>query len=1575
MIAGNSSIGGNSVAIVGISCRFPKADSVHEFWSLLQNKKHTIEDIPKERWDADLHYDADPMAERKTHQREASLLKNIHDFDPLFFNISPAEAIEMSPSQKLMLELSWEAIESSTIPFRNIRGNNVSVYVGNIWSDFEHYRKFRNARPTLHSAVGMSSPVVANRVSFALGLTGPSLVVDTGCSASLVALHLACRNLISNESSLSIVGGINHILDPDKYIELTRFGGLSLKGRCSSFDAAADGFVRGEGGGVLLLKRLEDAERDGDRIYAVIRGTAVNNNGFNDTLPATSTEGQLSLLENAYAAAGIKSHEVHYVEAHGTGTRLGDPNEAKAIGEFFRKDRNRPLRIGSVKTNIGHTEATAGIAGLIKVVLAMQHHLIPANLHFNTPNPDIPFDSLKLEVQKEATSWPAIQGETYKAGVNSFGWGGTNAHAVLEQYVSHSNVHKALQVPFALPLSAKAPQPLLDYSKRYATLLEACDDDTFAAVCIATALVKTEFDHRHVFSGFTREEVLADLNTFIEENVNVTPAPSIGKHKVVFVFPGQGAQWLGMGRDLIQKEQAFREMMEACEAAFRPYTDWSLLEQLGAAPDASRLNEINVIQPMIFAMQISLAKTWQSWGLTPDAVVGHSMGEVAAAFVAGALTLDDAARIICTRSNLMRTVSGKGGAMAVTELSKDDAEQIVSRYDGRLSVAVNNSHKSTVIAGDKQSIDHVLQELEAKGLFCRLVKVDVASHSPQMDPLKEPLHAALTGVIPQEGTIRFYSTVTGGFKEGASLNADYWVNNLRSTVQFASVMNQLMTEGHTVFLECNPHPVLVNVINECAESAKADIITVSSTTREKDEHREMRRNMCELYSRGYSVDWSAYYKTSQVPHADLPLYPFQRERYEIDDLSSELTHGVRGKEAAYPMLGNRVNLAHLDHTYFWESVISLQKFPFLKDHLVNNTLRVPTSCYVELMLEAIMEIFEGNTVVRVEDVVFAQHVSLSEKDRVEIQVKLLLHGRYQGKLTIFRKEPDNGTWTMLASAGVRQLEGPYHSQTGRIFDDLDYQEPAYTEGINYYNLLRSIGFDFGRHFNHLTGIDQVNRTNAGKILFSIKPDEQVLRTAAKYRIHPALLSSFFHPLIGQLMTMLEEGNHMKVDLQRIHDFIFEGDINYHHEIRGLMIMQDMQKKADVSGTWTFRADIVIANFDNTPVMTIKGLEGTATRLIPAGLSSARDSAGPLLSRLQSTISDSAKIELLQQTITTHVARIVKMPAAKIRTTMTFKGLGLDSLMAVQLRNHVESELTVKIPVGMFWAHPTIKEYATYLLGMLSNERVDADAGVRKHNTTDSTNWFTIANPSEHALFRLFCFHDAGGSASLFDGWDNYFDLSLVELVSVELPGRGRRINEAPITDTTVLLSELVPALAPLLDKPYVFLGHSMGGLVAFEVMHELRKIHGRLPEVLFISSTSGLNAYEKRQVDYTLPNEVLVKLYPHLDLSVVKDEELQQMLIQILRADLQLLHGHQYRFEVPFNVPIVAIHGQEDQRVSRHQIGQWEKETFASFRLLSRPGGHRYIEQDGEFVAGLIRSELQQVAETKPSAEQVKNEV
>ncbi|MBT1704051.1 type I polyketide synthase [Chryseosolibacter indicus] len=1546
----------NAIAIVGVSCRFPNVNSIESFWDLLSNGKDTIAEISKERWDASALYDPDPLSERKTQQKHASLLSDIHDFDPLFFNISPAEAIEMSPSQKLMMELAWEAIESSTIPFKKIQGKNVGVYVGNIWSDFEHYRKFKNAKATLHSAVGMSSNVIANRVSFALGFTGPSLVIDTGCSASLVALHLACQSLLSNESEMTIIGGINHILDPGKYIELTKFGGLSVKGRCSTFDVDADGFVRGEGGGVLLLKKLSDAERDGDKIFAVIKSTAVNNNGFNDTLPATSTEGQISLLEKAYEAAGIRPDEVHYMEAHGTGTKLGDPNEARAIGEFFKRGREESrLRIGSVKTNLGHTEATAGIAGLIKVVLAMQHKMLPPNLNFNSPNPNIDFDDLKLEVQKDLTSWPVKPGETLKAGVNSFGWGGTNAHAVLEEYVAKLNTQGAAAerstALYSLPLTAKSPQALLDYAKAYAALLEGSDEETFKNICIATAFCKAEFDHRILFSGTSREEVLQEIKNFVQDNVEALPyMPLKDSDKVVFVFPGQGAQWLGMGRDLFPKEPVFKKAIEELDDAFKPFTDWSLLEQLNATPEKSRLSEIDVIQPSICAMQIALAKLWLSWGIKPHAVVGHSMGEVAAAYISGAISLNDAARIICTRSRLMKTVSGKGGAMAVTELSHEDALKVVAGYAGKLSVAVNNSPKSTVLAGDKASIDEVMAQLESKGLFCRLVKVDVASHSPQMDPLKEDLRKALQSVRPQQSTVPFFSTVFNKVMEGTSLDADYWVNNLRGTVQFASVIQQLIEDQHVVFIEANPHPVLVNAVNECAAHSRAKVITVASTAREKDEQKEMLKNLNDLFNKGYSINWEHFYSTNKVPQVALPHYPFQRERYEIEDYSKELELN-KETAATYPLLGSKINLANIQNIYFWQSIISVSKFPYLKDHLINNKIELPTACYLEMVFEAMNEIFKDTTV-RIEQMNFSRQLVFAENEVIDVQLKLQLCDDKGGQFYIYKREGDS--WVELSNGSVVLSEEKINIQVA--FDEIEYQAPSYTDGSNYYNLLRSIGFDYGKHFHAVTGVDKITNQSSNQILFSIKPDAAVKQSAGKYIIHPALISSFMQPLFGQLISILEEGNFLNVTLENIQKLQITGAVNYERELRGLMMLKKLERATDALSTWSFSADILIANYDNTAVMSIYGLKGTAGRIISAQMSNGKKNSGSeALQKFSQMELESEKIEVLQQILITEVSKIIKIPQNRIKGSMTFKGMGLDSLMAVQLRNQLEKDFNIKLPVGMFWSHPSISDYTIYLKSVLMPE---ANAEHTSASKGHEKNWFNIPKPNPDALFKVFCFHDAGGSASLFDGWENLLDSDKVEFIAVEMPGRGRRLEEAPFTELKPFLDDIIPAIKPLLNKPYVFLGHSMGGLLAFEIIREFRRTNFRMPEKLFISSTSGLGAYDKSQVDPTLSNDELVHLYPHLHIDNIGDVELQSMLVNILRADLQFLYSHKYTVEKPLDIPIIAIHGSEDERVKRHQIEAWEKETSVLFRLISRSGEHRYIAHDGEYVANLILQEI-----------------
>lgn len=2038
------------IAIVGMSCRFPDAPTLHDFWNLLIQGKSTVAEISNERWNMADYYDPDPSAQGRTHQRHASLLSNIHDFDPLFFTISPAEATDMNPSQKLMLELVWEAIESSTIPFTKVRGRKAGVYVGNIWSDFEHLRKHKNAPVTSHSAVGQSANIIANRVSYAYGFTGPSLVVDTGCSSSLVALHLACQSLWDESTEMSVVAAVNHILDPDQYILLSKFGGLSAKGRCSTFDAEADGFVRGEGAGVVLLKRLSQAERDGDKIYAVVRGTSMNNNGFNVSLPATSVAGQKQVLRDAYAHSGIEPHEVHYVEAHGTGTRMGDPTETRALGEFFQQGRDTSLHIGSVKTNIGHLEAAAGIAGLIKVVLSMQHRMLPPSLNFKTPNPAIPFDELNLQVQQAPGPWPTHNGETLKAGINSFGWGGTNAHTILEEYrPANSN----RQVPSGvgrccLPLSAKSPAALKEYVKAYINTLSGASQESMREVCAATALLKPSFDHRVLFSANTAAEMISTLTDFANEAEDIVPhKPLTEKDKIVMIFPGQGSQWAGMGKELYQQEPVFRAAIDACDQAFKVYTDWSLIEQLHAQPEDSRGQEIQVIQPMLCAMQIALAKLWMSWGIQPHAVAGHSMGEIAAAFISGALDLEDAARIICTRSKLMQTVSGQGGAMAVTELSLTEAHELTQRHP-QLSVAVNNSPKSTVLAGDQKIMELVMVELESRNLFCRRVKVDVASHSRQMEPLKAALYEALQDIKPLPAVIPLYSTVRSKIMAGTDLLADYWTDNLRNTVQFASVVEKMIQHNHTVFIEVSPHPVLINAVKECAESLQRPAITLASLYRDKPEQEYIYKNLGELYAQGYELDWEEYYQTDKAPAVQLPSYPFQRERYEIEDRSRESENKKRN--TAFPLLGNALQLAGTDPVFFWETQISLNSFPYLKDHQVNDSPVLPAAAYVEMLLEAASGLYP-NAVPVITQLKFIRSLHVSHEEPCTVQLKL----KQQGKINtvqFFSKvmSAEKPAWELMAEGELKVSQ----SVRGNALKVPVAEAAADTTSGDYYEFMRSLGLHYGPCFQGLAGITKRMATN--DVHFSLKMHDRIRSLSGQYKIHPALLDACFQPIFFSLfegkadrdttlttfLTGVKEVcfyrdidpagdlhgvatlHALKKDVQRgfvdaetdimvycgtdlvlsikglqgkiidatladrqkeklrnwlytvnwmkviearpviayshtpakgtwvimgdpygvsyilgekmnVHGLssihVTPGDgfsrtsdneytINYHNErdyealvralfsdaerniegiihaasmnytwkdpfltdgaieaqqvygsislmylqqqlaarkpsvIPRLLIVtngvQDVGHAEDVSqplhsplwgmskvlfnelnhynsryfdlsanpameeleqliaemmtpnahehemafrgferyvsrlGTSEGEKDVLSEgkqfSADGTYLVTgfrgigfafiewmitqgarhfalvsrsgeaapevleritalrtsgcrfeifradtgnyhsLKSVFDTIDRSMPAlrgvihaagviearsltdldadellrilnpkmrgawnlhlltqyrsldcfvmfssasaliGLSgqgsyvaanafldtlahsrqrmglpamsinwgvirdvgmvaneaalekyaraegfepvnvkdamevfstiysSAPTQAGiakinaasmaeyyrslaqvryfsglltkttvaekksnSVLDDLQLCTSPVEKIVMLEQLVVQYVSRIVKTAAARIKPSMTFKGLGIDSLMAIQLRNLLEKSLNLKLSVAMFWTYPSIGEYVAFVHSLLNKQ----EPAVAEHVSTPR-DWFITPSPRPSASIRLFCFHDAGGNTSLFHGWEELLG-DTIEVVTVELPGRGKRSSEKPYTDMMSLVRDLTAAITTMNDKPFIFFGHSMGGLLAFETVRALRKDHLKTPFRVFISSTPQLTTYSAPDIDPAQTDEALIKVFPHLDRQLVPDEDLHQLLLNLLRADLLLIRNYQYVAQVPLDIPLTILFGESDPRVSEEQAEKWKDETFSSCTVIRRPGGHRYIEQDAEAVVSLIREE------------------
>lgn len=870
------------IAIIGIGCRFPGgATTPDAFWQMLCDGVDAISEIPPERWDVNAFYDPDPATMGKTYARWGGFLDQIDQFDASFFGISPREAVHMDPQQRVLLETAWEALEDAGIPSDDVAGSMTGVFIGAILSDYGQAQL--RAFDTLVPYVGTGSllSILANRLSYAFDTRGPSVVLDAACASSLVSVQMACQSLRNGETSLAIAGGVQLNLSPHLAITFARAKLMARDGRCKSFDARADGYVRGEGAGLVVLKPLSQAQADGDRVYAVIRGGAVQQDGLTNGIMAPNRLAQESLLHMAYHRAGIRPEQVDYIEAHGTGTFLGDPIETMAMGTVVGVNRDTPCLIGSVKTNIGHLEGAAGIAGLIKVALMLHHKELVPSLHFETPNPHIPFDDLGVHVVTRHSSWERTNDRARTAGVSSFGFGGTIAHMVLEeapQMTVHvtPGVDDAADQAVILPLSARSPQALHDLAAAYAAVLTR-SNTALSDICYTASVRRSHHPYRLAVTGRSRADLVHAIQQLAAQPGKATSSRETPH--LVFVFSGQGSQWVGMGRQLLQTELVFRTAIESCEEAFRPYITWSLLDVLHATDDQHPLDQIDVIQPTLFAIQVALAAVWQSWGVEPDAVIGHSMGEVAAAYVAGALSLDDAAHIICCRSQLMHRTSGHG-AMAVVGLASEVVQTMIAGYEDCLAVAVHNSPTSTVLSGDPVALAQVLTSMDQQGIFCRRVQVDVASHSPQMDPLKAELVAQLWGMQPHATEIPFYSTVTGSLLDGHALHATYWGDNLRQPVQFATAVQQALTDGATHFLEISPHPVLGMAIQEIQQHHARTAHCVASLRRREDEQHALRTNLGVLYTSGYPIDWQRLYPTGTC--VALPTYPWQRQRYWLE---------------------------------------------------------------------------------------------------------------------------------------------------------------------------------------------------------------------------------------------------------------------------------------------------------------------------------------------------------------------------------------------------------------------------------------------------------------------------------------------------------------------------------------------------------------------------------------------------------------------------------------------------------------------------------------------------------------------
>ncbi|MFE5813415.1 SDR family NAD(P)-dependent oxidoreductase [Streptomyces sp. NPDC056479] len=1094
----------DDIALISMACRFPGGvDSPEALWRLLAAGEDAITEVPAGRWDTQGLHDPDPEATGKAYSLHGGYLSAIDRFDAAFFGISPREAAAMDPQQRLLLQTGWEAIERAGIVPETLNGSSTGVYIG--LYDSGYLASAALDQLDGHVGTGSASSVASGRIAYTLGLQGPAVTVDTACSSSLVALHLAARALAAGECDLALAGGATMLVTPRGHVEFSRLRGLSPSGRCSPFSADADGVVWAEGCGVVLLKRLADARRDGDRILAVVKGSAINQDGRSQGLSAPNGPAQERVLRAALDAAGLRPDDLDHIEAHGTGTPLGDPIEGRALTAVFGPDRpaDRPLGVGSLKSNIGHTQAAAGIAGVIKTVLALAHERIPASLHAETPTEHIDWEHGGLRVLREAQAWPRDPERVRRAGVSAFGISGTNAHVVLEEATAVAGATPEDQpqspgdIPGAtlFPLSARALPALRAQADRLLRTLERQPELPLPDVAATLTHHRTHFEHRAVVQAGDRDELLTALRALTEDrpdpDLTVGPQQTRPAGKVAFVFPGQGSQWPGMARDLLARDPVFADELDRCDAALRPFTDWSVTSVLRGDAGAPGLDRVDVVQPVLFAVMVSLAAVWRARGVRPDAVVGHSQGEVAAACVAGALSLNDAAAVVALRSQALTELSGTG-TMAVVALPHTEVETQLARNGGEIGVAAVNSGRSTVVAGAVEAVEALLADLDRQQVFVRRLDVDYASHSTQVERVRATILDELDGVTTYPASVAWYSTVTTE-PVTEEVQADYWYTNLREPVRFAPTVERMAADGYRHFVELAPHPSLLTALRTIDE----DLVAVGSLRRDEDGPACLDRAAAELHVHGRRIDWRRL-----VPHTDpvdLPTYAWDEQRHWIEPAASATAPGLFDR-AAHPLLG--IQLQSADETrWTFRDEWSPATADWLPDHTVFGRTVVSGTTLMELC-RAALAVARPDTPADITDLLLLTPLTLPATGTVEVSVEVVTAGAAPEITVHSRPRGQEATdWTLHATASAAPTtlpadEPPTWPETA---------EPAWREDT--YQRLTELGLGYGPAFQ---GVRQATAAGDGTLLARLSLPPAARDTADPYPLHPALLDAALH---------------------------------------------------------------------------------------------------------------------------------------------------------------------------------------------------------------------------------------------------------------------------------------------------------------------------------------------------------------------------------------------------------------------------------------------------------------------------------
>ncbi|MET8094337.1 SDR family NAD(P)-dependent oxidoreductase, partial [Micromonospora sp. NPDC005220] len=1067
------------IAIVAMSCRYPGGvGTPDDLWRLLADGVDATTDFPEDRgWDTTSLYHPDPEHPGTSYTRRGGFLHDAGRFDAGFFGISPREALAMDPQQRILLELCWEVFERAGIDPTGVRGTRTGVFAGVMYHDYASRLPHVSREVEGFLGTGGSSSVVSGRVAYTFGLEGPAVTIDTACSSSLVAVHLAAQALRRGECDTALAGGVTVMATPRLFTEFSRQRGLSPDGRCRSFSADADGAGFGEGAGVLLLARLSDARRLGYPVVAVLRGSAVNSDGASNGLTAPSGPAQERVIRAALADAGLEPDDVDAVEAHGTGTTLGDPIEARAVLATYGQDRDRPLWLGSLKSNLGHTQAAAGVGGIIKMALAMRHATLPRTLHATEPTRHVDWSTGPVRLLTEPVDW---SGRTRRAGVSSFGVSGTNAHVILEQApepAPASDDPGGEALPFVL--SARSEAALHAQAARLAAVVGEPDAPPLRDVA-HTLAGRAALPYQAVAVAADRDALVRRLG-----ELATAPATAATTRRAVFVFPGQGSQWTGMGLQLWDSSPVFAAQMRACDEALRPHTGWSLREVL-----AGPLDRVDVVQPALFAVLVSLAAVWRSYGVQPSAVVGHSQGEIAAAYVAGALSLEDAARVVALRSRLLSDRTGRGGMVSVSL----PAAEVTERFGGDVSIAAVNGPRATVVSGAVDVLDRLLAACAADDIHARRIPVDYASHSPEVEAVRDDLLHALADITPRASTVPLHSTVTGTPAGPTTLDATYWYRNLRETVLFGPVVRDLADAEPTVFVEISPHPVLLPVLPDDAPGT-------GTLRRDDGGPPRLLDSLATAYAHGLTVDWRTAYAGAAARLVALPTYPFEGERYWLTGAST-------AGNAGHPLLETSTPLAGTGGRLF-TGRLSRPDHPWLADHAVGDTVLLPGTAFLELALTAA----EQTGCAGVDELTLEAPLALPASGGVPVQIRV-------------DEADEDGRRPITVHAQADAPDGPWRRHasgvlgtTGAPGTPLTAWPPAGATPValdGFYQRAAADGFHYGPAFQGLRAAWRLGDEVYAEVV--LPTGEHI--NAGSYLLHPALLDAAVQAV--RAGTILEE---------------------------------------------------------------------------------------------------------------------------------------------------------------------------------------------------------------------------------------------------------------------------------------------------------------------------------------------------------------------------------------------------------------------------------------------------------------------